>query len=391
MGVIELHLKCSTGYIEWNEVFKGVHYTLSVSTYIGDPPLGTTAATSPTTNPIPTDPGTEPMSPVIFETTAPSTTTATPTTVNETLTNATEPPTVNTTEAPTPGTTGTPTISTTATPIPTLPLPTFPSFMMEALPVANLYSQIRYQKSRGYVPTFITAYKIIRYHYYGIIFSYIGRDRVGEVMTFKDLSPHTAYNLIEQRKQAGYAVIALAPYNRQGPHDPVVTLIFKKDAELARITYVSMEQNVREHVAEERQLRSRGYAMLYRRFRQTGLNLNTVYMRVYTIYCPGTFKNHTGSLDRSSLKSFTDKLATEGKFLIDVSTYNYRGLQLYSAIYDDNRYGGNVFHTELSPSGPSFSQESIFLRQVGFHIVAFVPVKKEGSVYPEYFGAYWQE
>ena len=263
--------------------------------------------------------------------------------------------------------------------------------MMQALPVGNLYSQIRSQKSRGYVPTFITAYKIIRAHYYAIIFSYIGIDRVGEVLTYKDLSPQTAYDLIENRRQKGYAVIALAPYNRYGPHDPVVTLIFKNDTELARTTYVSMERNVREHVDEERELRRLGYAMLYRRFRQTGLNSNSVYMRVYTIYRPGTFKNHTGLLYRSSLKSFTDKLAAKGKFLIDVSTYDYRGLQHYSAIYDDNRFGCDVFRTEHSPDGPSFSRESINLRQLGYHIVAFVPVKREGSAYPEYFGTYWQE
>ena len=262
---------------------------------------------------------------------------------------------------------------------------------MEALPVGNLYSEIRYQKTRGFVPTFITAYKIFRHQYYGVIFSYIGVDRVGEVMTYKDLGPHTAYNLIKKRKESGYAVVALAPYNRRGAHDPVVTLIFKNDTELARTTYVSMEMNVREHVAEERNLRNQGYAMVYRRFRQTGLNSNSVYMRVYTIYRPGAYKNHTGRLYRSSLKSFTDKMATKGRFLIDVSTYNYRGLQHYSAIYDDNRFGCNVFHTELSPSGPSFSQDSIYLRRLGYHIVAFVPVRNEGNAYPGYFGAYWQE
>ena len=261
---------------------------------------------------------------------------------------------------------------------------------MEALPVNSLYSEIRKQKKRGFVPTFITAYKILTYQYYGLIFSYIGVDRVSEVMTYKDLTPHTAYWWIAQRKKSGYAVVALAPYNRQGAHDPVVTLIFKKDAELARTTYVSMEMNVREHVAEEQELRNSGFAMVYRRFRQTGLNANSVYMRVYTIYRPGAYKNHTGRLYRSSLKSFTDKMATKGRFLIDVSTYNYRGLQHYSAIYDDNRFGSNVFHTEFSPSGPSFSKASIYLRRQGYHIVAFVPVRNTRSVYPEYFGAYWQ-
>ena len=264
-------------------------------------------------------------------------------------------------------------------------LPSCPSRVKSSILPIYLYSDINYWKSRGYVPATIHAYYAYNQLYFAVIFSYIGTARVSEYITYKDLTLRNAYYIIEKNKKVGFAVISMAPYTLL-QNDPRIALIFKKDDSLAFFTLVSMEMPIQRHLDDIEFLKKYNYTIALRRFRETGHQKE--YMRCYAIYVPGPPNYITGNLYSNNIKNYINRMAFLGYYAIDLSTFNYKGTQYYSAIFNQKRFGCGQYKTMISSTQSNFYYTVDIYRNFNYHLTSMVPMPTRG--FPGYIGIYWK-
>lgn len=226
----------------------------------------------------------------------------------------------------------------------------------------------------------INAYDIRGYHYFTIVYKFVGTDEAAQYYVYTGISVKNADYYIQY--QPDYLQLrAMAAYNRDG--QGTMVLIFGPASD---VRFTSLDKSSEEWLKEAEEMKAKNYYPVCIRFSQADYG-----SQIHTIYQKDTATTFEWSLTLSDLQHRIDDLRIyQDTFVTDLSyEVTPNGDAQYTAVFSKDRFGGNQFHIDLQFDRYNFYYSNTALKANHYHAVAMTPVIQKNAD-PGYLTAYWR-